>query len=85
MARPRKQAYTNEMYLKKNKNGDIDNSADTQRNFVWKTEQINGLIRTVLLRYCILRCLSSILSFSQVPQSLFLNPLRQSLPMRCRD
>lgn len=49
MARPRKQAYTNEMYLKKNRNGDIDNSADTQRNFVWKAEQINGLIRTVLL------------------------------------
>ena len=38
-----------EMYLKKMKNGDIDNSADTQRNFVWKAEQINGLIRTVLL------------------------------------
>ena len=38
-----------EMYLKKMKNGDIDNSADTQRNFVWKPEQINGLIRTVLI------------------------------------
>lgn len=49
MARPRKQTYTMEMYLKKMKNGDIDNSADTQRNFVWKPEQINGLIRTVLL------------------------------------
>lgn len=49
MARPRKQTYTLEMYLKKMKNGDIDNSADTQRNFVWKPEQINGLIRTVLL------------------------------------
>lgn len=48
MARPRKQTYTLEMYLKKMKNGDIDNSADTQRNFVWKPEQINGLIRTVL-------------------------------------
>ena len=49
MARPRKQTYTMEMYLKKMKNGDIDNSADTQRNFVWKAEQINGLIRTILL------------------------------------
>lgn len=49
MARPRKQTYTMEMYLKKMKNGDIDNSADTQRNFVWKPEQINGLVRTVLL------------------------------------
>lgn len=48
MARPRKQTYTMEMYLKKLKNGDIDNSADTQRDFVWKAEQINGLIRTVL-------------------------------------
>lgn len=49
MARPRKQTYTLEMYLKKMKNGDIDNSADTQRDFVWKAEQINGLIRTVLI------------------------------------
>ena len=49
MARPRKQTYTLEMYLKKMKNGDIDNSADTQRNFVWKPEQINGLVRTILL------------------------------------
>lgn len=49
MARPRKQTYTMEMYLKKLKNGDIDNSADTQRNFVWKSEQINGLIKTVLI------------------------------------
>lgn len=49
MARPRKQTYTMEMYLRKMKNGDIDNSADTQRNFVWKPEQINGLMRTVLL------------------------------------
>ena len=38
-----------EMYMKKNRNGDIDNSADTQRDFVWKAEQVNGLIRTVLL------------------------------------
>lgn len=48
MARPRKQIYTLEMYLKKIKDGDIDNSADTQRNFVWKSEQINGLMVTVL-------------------------------------
>lgn len=48
MARPRKQTYTLEMYLKKIQNGDIDNSADVQRKFVWKPEQINGLIRTVL-------------------------------------
>ena len=48
MARPRKQTYTLEMYLKKLKNGDIDNSADVQRNFVWKAEQINGLMVTVL-------------------------------------
>lgn len=48
MARPRKQTYTLEMYLKKMKDGDIDNSADVQRKFVWKSEQINGLIRTVL-------------------------------------
>ena len=34
MARPRKQTYTMEMYLKKMKNGDIDNSADTQRMLV---------------------------------------------------
>ena len=49
MARPRKQTYTMEMYMEKNRNGDIDNSAETQRCFVWKDEQINGLIRTVLL------------------------------------
>lgn len=48
MARPRKQTYTMEMYLRKIKDGDIDNSADVQRKFVWKPEQINGLIRTVL-------------------------------------
>ena len=48
MARPRKQTYTLEMYLKKMKNGDIDNSADTQRLFAWKPEHINGLIVTVL-------------------------------------
>lgn len=48
MARPRKQIYTLDMYLKKNKKGDIDNSADVQRNFVWNNEQINELIVTVL-------------------------------------
>lgn len=48
MARPRKQTYTLDMYLKKNKKGDIDNSADVQRNFAWNNEQINELIVTVL-------------------------------------
>lgn len=48
MARPRKQTYTLEMYLKKNKKGDIDNNADVQRNFVWNKEQINELVATVL-------------------------------------
>lgn len=48
MARPRKQTYTLEMYLKKNVQGDIDNNADVQRNFVWNNEQINELIVTVL-------------------------------------
>lgn len=48
MARPRKQTYTMDMYLKKNKKGDIDNNADVQRNFVWNNEQINELIVTVL-------------------------------------
>ena len=48
MARPRKQTYTLDMYLKKNRKGDIDNNADVQRNFVWKNEQINELIVTVL-------------------------------------
>lgn len=41
MARPRKQTYTLDMYLKKKKKGDIDNKADVQRNFVWNYEQIN--------------------------------------------
>ncbi len=41
MARPRGQTYTLKMYLSKIKDGDIDNSADVQRNFVWKSEQIN--------------------------------------------
>lgn len=48
MARPRKQTYTLDMYLRKNRKGDIDNNADVQRNFVWNNEQINELIVTVL-------------------------------------
>lgn len=48
MARPRKQTYTLDMYLKKNRKGDIDNNADVQRNFVWSNEQINELVVTVL-------------------------------------
>lgn len=48
MARPRKQTYTLDMYLKKNRKGDIDNNADVQRNFVWKNEQINELVVTVI-------------------------------------
>ena len=48
MARPRKQTYTLDMYLRKNRKGDIDNNADIQRNFVWNNEQINELIVTVL-------------------------------------
>lgn len=48
MARPRKQTYTLDMYLKKNMKGNIDNNADVQRNFVWNNEQINELIVTVL-------------------------------------
>lgn len=48
MARPRKQTYTMEMYLKKIKDGDIDNNADVQRRFVWSNEQINELIVTIL-------------------------------------
>lgn len=48
MARPRKQTYTLDMYLKKNMKGDIDNNADVQRNFVWKNEQINELVVTIL-------------------------------------
>lgn len=48
MARPRKQTYTLEMYLKKIQEGDICNDADVQRNFVWKADQINELTVTVL-------------------------------------
>lgn len=48
MARPRKQTYTLDMYLRKNRKGEIDNNADVQRNFVWNNEQVNELIVTVL-------------------------------------
>lgn len=48
MARPRKQTYTLEMYLKKIQSKKICNDADVQRNFVWKKEHINELIVTVL-------------------------------------
>lgn len=48
MVRPRKQTYTLDMYLRKNRKGDIDNNADVQRNFVWNNEQINELVVTVL-------------------------------------
>lgn len=48
MARPRKQTYTMDMYLKKMKDGDICNNADVQRQFAWNNEQINELIITVL-------------------------------------
>ena len=48
MARPRKQTYTLRMYLEKIKDGDICNDADVQRNFVWKKEQVNELVVTVL-------------------------------------
>lgn len=48
MARPRKQTYTLEMYLKKIRSRKISNDADVQRNFVWKNEHINELIATVL-------------------------------------
>lgn len=48
MARPRKQTYTLEMYLKKIQRRKICNDADVQRNFVWKKEHMNELIVTVL-------------------------------------
>ncbi len=48
MARPRKQTYTLNMYLDKIRDKDISNNADVQRNFVWKNEQVNELIYTVL-------------------------------------
>lgn len=48
MARPRKQTYTMDMYLKKVRDGDICNNADVQRQFAWNNEQINELIVTVL-------------------------------------
>ena len=43
MARPRKQTYTLEMYLKKNKKGDKDTNADVQRNGERNKEQIPPL------------------------------------------
>ena len=48
MARPRKQTYTLEMYLKKLKSQKICNDADVQRKFAWKPEHVNELIVTVL-------------------------------------
>ncbi len=48
MAKPRKQTYTMDMYLNKMKDMDIRNDADVQRQFVWKNEQVNELIYTVL-------------------------------------
>lgn len=48
MARPRKQTYTLDMYLRENMEGDIDNKAEVQRNFAWKNEHINELIATIL-------------------------------------
>ncbi len=48
MARPRKQTYTLDMYLNKNRDGDISNDADTQRRPAWKAI-INGLIVTTLI------------------------------------
>ena len=48
MARPRKQTYTMEMYLKKIQTGKIRNDADVQRKFAWGNEHINELIVTVL-------------------------------------
>lgn len=48
MARPRKQTYTLDMYLKKIQNQKICNDADVQRKFAWKSEHVNELIVTVL-------------------------------------
>ncbi len=47
MSRPRKQTYSLEMYLNKNRDGDISNDADTQRRPAWRAI-VNGLIVTVL-------------------------------------
>lgn len=49
MARPRKQTFTLDRYLKKNINGEIDNNADVQRDFAWNNEQVNELVATVLM------------------------------------
>lgn len=48
MNRPRKHTYTMDMYLKKIKDMDIRNDADTQRQFVWSNEQVNELVVTIL-------------------------------------
>lgn len=49
MAKPRKQIYTMDMYLKKIKDKDIRDNADVQRMAgAWKNGQINELVFTVL-------------------------------------
>lgn len=49
MAKPRKQIYTMDMYLKKIKDKDIRDNADVQRMAgAWKNGQINELVYTVL-------------------------------------
>ncbi|MCM1570008.1 MAG: DUF262 domain-containing protein [Roseburia sp.] len=48
MAKPRKQTYTMDMYLRKMKDKDIRNDAEVQRLFVWTNEQVNELLYTVL-------------------------------------
>lgn len=48
MAKPRKQTYTMDMYLRKIREQDIRNDADVQRQFVWNNEQINEIIVTIL-------------------------------------
>lgn len=48
MARPRKETYPLELYLKKNRTGTIDGNGGVRRNFVWSNDQINELIVTVL-------------------------------------
>lgn len=48
MIKPRKQVFTTDMYLDKNKDKDIRNDAYVQRLYVWSKEQANELIYTVL-------------------------------------
>lgn len=48
MARPRKQVYTLDMYLKKVRERDVCNDGDVQRDYAWTNEQANELIVTVL-------------------------------------